>query len=153
MPVIYKLAADLVVFLHAGYVSFVLLGQFAILAGIVCRWEWIRNRTFRWLHLAAISLVVFESLLGIVCPLTTLETWLRSHAGQAAYAGDFIGHWVHELLFYDATPWVFTLIYTVFCLTVLATFFLAPPRSRLAEASDSQRRRGNDESPLARLIP
>lgn len=130
VPTAYKLAADLVVLAHAAYVSFVLFGQLGILAGILCRWEWIRNRTFRWLHLAAISLVVLESLLGIVCPLTTLETWLRRQAGQTTYAGDFIGHWVHELLFYNAPAWVFTLIYATFGLTVLAAFFVAPPRPR-----------------------
>src|SRR5258708_3886468 len=128
MPMIYQLAADLVVVAHAAYVSFVLFGQLGILVGILCRWEWIRNRTFRWLHLAAISLVVFESLLGIVCPLTTIETWLRERAGQAVYAGDFIGHWVHELLFYNAPPWVVTVVYTAFGLTLLAAFFLASPR-------------------------
>jgi hypothetical protein len=130
MPMIYRFAADVVVVLHAAYVSFVLFGQLAILAGILCRWDWVRNRTFRWLHLAAISIVVVESLLGIVCPLTTLEAWLRAQSGQATYAGDFIGHWVHELLFYDAPPWVFTLIYSAFGLTVLGAFFLAPPRRR-----------------------
>jgi hypothetical protein len=140
MPAVYQLAADLVVILHAGYVSFVLFGQLGILVGILCRWEWIRNRTFRWLHLAAISLVVFESLLGIVCPLTTLETWLRERAGQAGYAGDFIGHWVHELLFYNLPPWVFTLIYTAFGLTVLAAFFLAPPQPRRSKPAGLSRR-------------
>ena len=84
----------------------------------------------RWLHLTAISIVVVEALLGIVCPLTTLETWLRKRGGQAAYDGDFLGHWVHELLFYDAPPWVFTLIYASFGLIVLTTFLLAPPRRK-----------------------
>ena len=74
----YMLAADAIVVLHAGYVAFVVLGQLAVLAGILCRWTWIRNPWFRWLHLTAISIVVVEALLGIVCPLTTLETWLRS---------------------------------------------------------------------------
>ena len=134
MPALYKFAADFVVILHAGYVAFVVLGQLAILMGIVCRWKWIRNRRMRWLHLLAISIVVFESLLGIVCPLTTLETWLRAGAGEATYHGDFIGYWTHELLFFDATPGVFTLIYTLFGLTVLATFILAPPARRAPQA-------------------
>ena len=126
----YRLAADAVVVLHATYVSFVVFGQLLILIGILRRWMWVRNRRFRWLHLAAISIVVVESLLGIVCPLTTLEAWLRAGAGQAGYRGDFVGHWVHELLFYDAPGWMFTLIYTAFGLTVLAAFILAPPRRR-----------------------
>ncbi len=129
---LYKLAADVVVVMHAAYVSFVVFGQLAVLIGILCRWEWVRNRWFRWLHLAAISIVVAEALLGIVCPLTTLEGWLRARAGQANYQGDFVGHWVHELLFYEAPPWVFTLVYTAFGLLVVATFVIAPPRRRRA---------------------
>jgi hypothetical protein len=131
-PMPYKLVADLVVVLHAGYVAFVVVGQLGVLVGILRRWAWIRNPWFRWLHLTAISVVVVEALLGIVCPLTTLETWLRSHSGHAAYTGDFIGHWVHELLFFDAPPWVFTLIYAAFGLIVVATFLLAPPRRTTA---------------------
>src|SRR6516164_5076200 len=124
---LYNPAADAVVVLHAAYVLFVVLGQVAILIGLVCRWKWVRNMWFRWLHLAAISLVVAESLLGIVCPLTTLENWLRARGGHAGYGGDFIGHWVHELLFYDAPGWVFTVVYSVFGLLVVAAFIGAPP--------------------------
>ena len=37
---------------------------------------------------------------------------------------------VHDLLFFDAEPWVFTLLYTAFGLLVVATFVMAPPRWR-----------------------
>jgi hypothetical protein len=127
---LYKIVADVVVVLHAAYVSFVIFGQLAILTGILCRWAWVRNARFRWLHLIAISIVVVESLLGIVCPLTTLEDWLRARAGQTGYRGDFVGHWVHAVLFYDAPAWVFTLVYTAFGLMVVATFIVAPPKRR-----------------------
>ena len=49
-------------------------------------------------------------------------------AGQTAYTGDFLGHWAHQLIFFRADPWVFTVIYTLFGLAVLVAFFLAPPR-------------------------
>lgn len=127
---LYKLAADLVVVLHFGYVAFVVLGQLAILIGILLRWGWIRNMWFRCLHLGAIGIVVAEALLGWVCPLTTLEAWLRAQAGATTYQGDFIGHWAHQLLFYDAPPWVFTTAYVAFGLIVLATFCIAPPKRR-----------------------
>jgi len=124
----YKLLADLVVIAHASYVAFIVIGQLAILTGILRGWRWVQNRRFRYLHLAAILIVVVESLLGIVCPLTTLETWLRTQAGQVTYRGDFLGHWVHELLFFDGPPWIFTIVYGLFGLIVVATFCLAPPR-------------------------
>ncbi|MBI3865764.1 MAG: DUF2784 domain-containing protein [Planctomycetia bacterium] len=129
---LFKLAADVVVVVHVGYVAFVVLGQLVVLIGVLFRWDWVRNRAFRWLHMAAIAIVVAEALAGVVCPLTTLESWLRTQAGHATYQGDFLGHWAHELLFYDAPPWVFTLIYAAFGALVLATFIVAPPRKRAA---------------------
>jgi len=125
---LYRLTADLIVVVHAAYASFVVLGLAAILVGIARKWEWVRNLWFRLLHLLAILLVVAESLWGVMCPLTTWEQSLRTRAGQAAYRGDFIANWVHELLFFDAPPWVFTVCYTLFGMAVLATFIAAPPR-------------------------
>jgi polyferredoxin len=129
---LYIALADLVVVLHASYVAFVLLGELAILFGIVMRWQWIRNRTFRLAHLAAILIVVAEAWCGITCPLTTWEDWLRTQAGQTVEEGDFIGRWVHSALFYRADPWIFTCIYSAFGALVVLSFILAPPRWRRA---------------------
>ncbi len=130
MQLAYRLTADAVLVFHVSYVAFVLIGFLLTLTGICLRWRWVRNRWFRGLHLAAIGLVVFESLAGIVCPLTLWEDALRERAGQAGYRGDFIAQWLHELLFFDAEPWVFTVCYTLFGLAVLGTFVFAPPRWR-----------------------
>jgi hypothetical protein len=120
--------ADMTVVVHAAYVSFVVFGLALILIGVARGWSWIRNPWFRAIHLLAIGIVVGESLAGIPCPLTVWEGQLREIAGQASYHGDFIGHWVHKLIFYRAAPWVFTLMYVLFGLAVLAAFVLAPPR-------------------------
>ena len=48
---------------------------------------------------------------GVPCPLTVWEKQLRVQAGQASYPGDFLGYWVHRLIFYRAEPWVFTVGY------------------------------------------
>jgi polyferredoxin len=137
MGALYGIAADVVVVVHVSYVAFVILGELAILVGILARWQWIRNRTFRLLHLAAIGLVIFESWSGITCPLTTWENWLREHAGQTIEEGDFIARWVHQILFYRADPWVFTLIYSAFGALVISTLLLAPPRFRTTPATPS----------------
>ena len=127
---LYRLLADLVVVVHFGYVAFVLFGQLAILAGIAFRWAWIRNPTFRVVHLAAIGIVVLEVWCGMTCPLTTWERALREGAGDVTYEGDFIADCVHNVLFYQAPPWVFGICYSAFGALVLLTFFLAPPRFR-----------------------
>jgi Protein of Unknown function (DUF2784) len=126
-----RMLADLIVVIHASYVSFVVFGLLAILIGAALGWSWVRNFWFRVAHLTAIGIVVAEALAGIPCPLTVWEQQLRKTAGQVGYQGDFIGNWAHQLIFYRAEPWVFTVGYTVFGLAVLAAFVLAPPhRSR-----------------------
>jgi len=75
-----------------------------------------------------IVIVVGEAWAGITCPLTTWEQQLREAAGQQAYRGAFLANLVHDLLFYDAEPWVFAVAYTEFGLLVVGSFVLAPPR-------------------------
>ena len=124
----YRLLADVVVAIHAVYVGFVMLGLLAILVGRAMSWRWVRNPYFRILHLAAIGFVCAESIVGIDCPLTTLENGLRLGAGQNGYGGDFIGYWLDRLIFYDLSPRVFTVIYLAFGLLVLSTAWLVPIR-------------------------
>jgi polyferredoxin len=75
----------------------------------------------------AIGFIVVQSWLGQVCPLTTLESWLRVQAGSASYQRSFIEHWVQRLLFWEAPSWVFALVYSVFGLVVLLVWWRFPP--------------------------
>lgn len=125
---LYRLLADVVVFLHAAYIGFVILGLLAIFLGVVFRWSWARNFWFRAVHLTAILVVVGEALLGVVCPLTTLEDYLRVQGGSSPESGSFVGRWLHELIFVEASPEQLTLAYSLFGILVLLTFFLCPPR-------------------------
>ena len=126
----FRFLADLVVVVHGSYVAFIIIGQLAILYGLVRQRNWARNFYFRWLHLLAIVIVVLQSWMSTTCPLTDLENYLREQAGESGYPGDFIGYWFHELLFYELPTWVFALSYSIFGALVLATFTLAPPRWR-----------------------
>lgn len=128
MPYFYRIAADAVVVFHSAYVAFVVLGLVLTLIGGLRRWHWVRNAWFRGVHLAMILVVVVEAWWGVTCPLTTLENSLRRRAGQSSYRGDFVAKWVHDILFFDAPPWVFTAVYTLFGLGVLWTFLAFPPR-------------------------
>jgi hypothetical protein len=64
------------------------------------------------LHLAGLAIVAAESVVGMVCPLTELESWLRRGAeGQGGYEGGFVAHWLGRLLFYDFDERVFAAAY------------------------------------------
>ena len=125
----YKFLADLVVVIHALWVAMVVFGLLAILLGWALGWSWVRNFWFRAAHLFMIAIVAAEAVFGIVCPLTSLEKNLREKSGQGDYAGDFIGYWVHRLLFWESVPpWGFTILYIGFALMVAVVFWAVPPR-------------------------
>lgn len=125
----YLLSADVVLYLHAGFVLFVAGGLLAIIVGIRREWTWIRNPWFRVAHLAAIGTVVLQAWLGMLCPLTRLEVALRVRAGdEATYPGSFIAHWVEEWLYWQVPSWVFIGAYTLFGMLVVGTWFVARPR-------------------------
>ena len=128
---LWRVLADLVLVTHAAYVLFVVGGQALIVIGWIRGWEWTRCRVFRLLHLVAIGLVMLEAWLGINCPLTILENFLRLQAGAAAYENSFISHWLRWVIFYAAPEWIFALIYTVFTALVILTWLAYPPRRKL----------------------
>ena len=125
---LYTLAADLILLLHVFFVAFVVVGLILILAGKWQGWQWVHNPWFRTAHLAAIGVVVLQSWLGMICPLTILEMELRSRGGGATYSGSFIAHWLEAILYYRAPPWVFALCYTLFGAVVIASWYWVRPR-------------------------
>ena len=119
--------ANAVLAFHVAIVLFVVVGLIVIVAGNFLDWHWVNRPWFRVLHLATIAIVVAESWLGITCPFTTLESWLRAQAGQSPSDVDFIQYWLQRILFYEGPPWVFTLAYSVFGALVAATCWYFPP--------------------------
>jgi hypothetical protein len=81
--------ADIVVGLHFLFVLFVVLGGLLVL-----RWPWVA-----YLHVPAAIWGAAIEFAGWICPLTPLEHWLRRQAGDAAYAGGFIEHYILPLLY------------------------------------------------------
>jgi hypothetical protein len=134
------LLADAVLIVHFLFVLFVVAGLLAIWIGAALGWVWVRNLRFRIAHLAAILFVAAESLVGMACPLTLWEDFLR----QTGSGGiSFMQRWVGRLLFYDLPEWVFTLAYVLFALAVLATFRLVRPRHHDINPEIASGRRGH----------
>jgi hypothetical protein len=129
-PLPYQLLADVVLSLHVAIVVFVVGGLVLIVLGNLRAWHRVNAVWFRLAHLAAVAVVVAEAWFGAVCPLTSLEMWLRAKARATTYAGSFIEHWLQRILYYEAPTWVFTLGYSLFGLAVVATWWYFPPRTR-----------------------
>lgn len=130
--------ADFIVAIHLAYVSYVVLGQLAILVGWPLHWRWIRNPWFRTTHLIMIVVVAVEAMVEFECPLTTWELSLRAAAGtdlRVDPSGEedvsFVGRLLRSIMFFD-NEWqpVVNAGYYIFAGIVLATAFLIPPRFR-----------------------
>ncbi len=148
----YEALANTVLVLHMSVVLFVVGGLILVVVGNLRSWSWVNVVSFRLLHLAAIGTVVAQSWFGVTCPLTTLESWLRVKAGSTAYQTSFIEYWLHQLLFYEAPGWVFTLAYSLIGLLVAAFWWFFPPRlsrssviKTTAQANEQQSRRRASE--------
>jgi hypothetical protein len=81
--------ADLLLLLHASFVLFVIAGGLLVL-----RWP-----RLAWLHLPAAAWGAAIEFVGFVCPLTPVEQAWRRAAGQPAYSGGFIEHYVTAVLY------------------------------------------------------
>ena len=87
----YRLLADFVLVLHAGFVAFVMLG-----ALLVLRWP-----RLAWVHVPVAVWGAGIEFLGGICPLTPLENHWRRLAGELGYQGGFVEHYVVSVLYPD----------------------------------------------------
>jgi len=86
---LYALLADLMLFLHATFILFVVFG------GVLVLW----HRRVAWLHVPCALWGIIIEFQGWVCPLTYLENDLRVAAGTSGYTGGFIDHYLVPLVY------------------------------------------------------
>ena len=87
----FRLAADIIVFLHLAFIVFVILGGFLSL-------RWPKSILF---HLPAVLWGALIELTGGVCPLTPLEQQWRRMAGDSGYGGGFVDHYLIPVIYPD----------------------------------------------------
>ena len=86
---IYRVAADFVLVTHFAFIVLVVAGGI-----IVFRYSW-----FVWIHIPAACWGAFVELTGRICPLTTIENFLRVRAGQEGYVDSFIQHYILPVIY------------------------------------------------------
>lgn len=89
MLMLFALAADIIMLLHAAFILFVLFGALLIF----------RFRPLVLLHLPAAIWGIVSEWRGLVCPLTPLENRFRALAHQTGYRGGFIDHYILPLIY------------------------------------------------------
>ncbi len=118
--------ADVLLIIHFTFVLGVIVPVPLIAIGALLNWRWVRNIWFRCIHLAMIGVVTLQAVVGAICPLTIWESQLRQLAGAEGYEHTFMRHWVSQLMYYDAEPWVFTVAYCLLTAMIVSLFWLAP---------------------------
>ena len=116
--------ADLVLFFHLSYASFVVIGFTILIPGLPLGWKIAQNFKFRLAHMGAICFVGIEALLGLMCPLTIFENELRGLSNEQRPS--FIAELMSSILYYDLPPWVFSSIYLSLSALALGSFWLFP---------------------------
>jgi hypothetical protein len=81
--------ATLVALGHLAFILFVMFGGLLAL-----RWG-----RAPWLHIPCFLWGSWIELSGGICPLTPLENDLRRAAGESAYAGSFIEHYILPVMY------------------------------------------------------
>jgi hypothetical protein len=120
------LLADLILFIHVAYATFVLGGAVAVPLGARLGWHWVRASAFRRAHVVCTAVVAVEALIGVACPLTWLEHLLLVASGTPGYDRSFIGHLLYRLLYYDAPMWMFTVAYVALAMAVTLLYYYVP---------------------------
>jgi hypothetical protein len=93
MRLLTRMAADITLIAHFGFVLFALFGAFLVLLDE--RWTLIHTPAVLWS-----SVVNLESW---TCPLTPIERYWRRRAGHS-YDGGFIQHYVGSLVYPQGMP-------------------------------------------------
>lgn len=83
----YRFAADGIMWFHAVFVLFALLGAPVALLG----------PGWMGVHLAVLAWAAGINFGGCTCPLTPMENRFRAAAGESGYDGGFIQHYLEKL--------------------------------------------------------
>ena len=115
--------ADIVLIFHFGIVIFITFGLFLIPIGYKFGWIWIKNLKLRICHCGMIIFITLETLLGITCPLTSIENNLRG----INVSTSFISYWINQIIYWNFPTQFFIILYSIILVWTLLMWKLFPP--------------------------
>ena len=118
------LIADIVLVVHFCVVTFIVSGFFLIPIGYKFNWCWVANSQLRIFHIGMMALITLETLLGITCPLTSIENSLRG----IYQSKSFVGYWIEQIIYWDFPAPFFIVLYFTFLGWTFLMWKLFPPK-------------------------
>jgi hypothetical protein len=110
----YSLLADVVLIIHLLFIAIVVAGGYLVL----------RKPKLAWLHLPAVIWGILIEWYRLPCPLTPLEKWALLHAGETAYEGGFISHYLISIIYPGPMPVWLTTLLAVAVLVINVSFYI-----------------------------
>ena len=118
------LLADIILILHFLVVIFITVGFLLVPIGYYYDWSWIKNFKLRLFHFGLMFIVTFETLVGITCPLTYIENYLRGINNSKS----FISFWIEKIIYWDFPTIFFIFLYFVFLGWTFLMWKIYPPK-------------------------
>ena len=116
--------ADIILILHFLVVIFITVGFLLIPIGYYYYWSWIRNFKLRLFHFGLMFIVTFETLVGITCPLTSIENYLRGINNSKS----FVSFWIEKIIYWNFPTSFFIFLYFVLLGWTLLMWKIYPPK-------------------------
>jgi hypothetical protein len=103
---IYKILADIVVFVHFLWILFLIFGAFF----------GSKNRFIKIFHISGLAFAFVIQLFGWYCPLTHLEVWLREkHNPSLTYSSLFMIHYLEKLIYIEIPSYLILILTILLC--------------------------------------
>jgi hypothetical protein len=118
--------ADTVLVIHFVVAAFIALGLLLIPIGRLRAWHWVHHRRLRILHAGLMVFVALEAVIGMTCPLTTLEAYLRGSQAHESFWAEQIS----RLLFWHLPLSFFLILYLACAAWVIWLWFFCRPRPK-----------------------
>mgnify|MGYP001241253237 CR=1 FL=1 len=115
--------SEIVLLFHFCIFLFMLLSFFFIPIGYYQKWKWVKNRYYRSIHIILMGIILIETILGFMCPLTKLENFLRNDTKVNSKFAEII----HLIMYWDLSSYQFIILYLLSLLYLLFLWFFFKP--------------------------
>jgi Protein of Unknown function (DUF2784) len=116
--------AEAILAAHLAIILFNLFGLIAVPLGAVWRWQFVRVRWWRLLHLVSLAAVAAQAVFGHACILTI---WQAALTGATGRSPPLIMGWVNRVIYWPLPLWIFAAFYLLVFGYALALLWLVPP--------------------------
>ena len=118
--------SEIVLLLHFSIFLFMILSFILIPYGYYQNWEWVKNIYFRSIHLILMGIILIETILGFMCPLTILENFLRADKK----IDNIFSKIIHQIMYWDFTNYQFIILYLLSLSYIIFLWFSFRPSQK-----------------------